>query len=54
MCNEALIDLSETERLLKVYANPPAYTIQKSSHAVYNTIKPSSPRSLPLMSVDLR
>ena len=32
MCNEALIDLSETERLLKVYANnPPTITIQKSS-----------------------
>jgi hypothetical protein len=53
MGNEASIDLSRTERLLKVYANMPvAVTNQKSSDAIYNTIKPSSPHSLPLMSVD--
>jgi hypothetical protein len=52
MGNEASIDLSRTERLLKVYANmPAAVTNQKPSYAVYNTIKPSSPRSSPLLSV---
>lgn len=52
MCNAAWIDLPETERLLKVYANP-TITIQKSSMQYY-TIKPSSPRSSPLMSVGLQ
>jgi len=49
MDSEAFIDLSKPERLLKVYANPPAgVTNQKPSDAVYNTIRPSSPRSLAL------